>query len=127
MIDEVEKLRANYLRLLERGIRVEDAGGRDVKLDASIERARQKLEAAKRGEPTKRRTAELECETARSLAREWSKRTGNALEVRKERTGAFHDSAAWFVYRWVPGEAPELIGPYKTELAACKKMEELVR
>jgi hypothetical protein len=122
---ELDKLHRTYMRLLNKGIALEDAGRTDPKLDAAIERARAKLQAARSGEPAKKTAAQLECEIAKTLAEAYTKRTGNPLEVRKERKGAYDSALGWFVYHWIPGNQPDLHGPFRNEVTACKKMAEI--
>lgn len=122
---ELDKLHRTYNRLLEKAITLEDAGRADPKLDAAIDRARAKLQAARSGEPTSKSAAQLECEIARTLAEAYTKRTGNPLDVRRERKGDYDNALGWFVYHWVPGSSPDLHGPFRNEVAACKKMAEI--
>ncbi len=122
---ELDKLHRAYTRLLNKGIALEDAGRTDPKLDAAIERARVKLQAARSGERTNKSAAQLECEIAKTLAEAYTKRTGNPLEVRKERKGDYGSALGWFVYHWIPGNRPDLHGPFRNEVAACKKLAEI--
>lgn len=122
---ELDKLHTTYLRLLNKGIALEDAGRTDPKIDAAIDRARAKLQAARRGEPTHKSAAQLECEIAKTLAEAYTKRTGNALEVRKQPKGEYDRALGWFVYHWIPGNHPDLHGPFRNEITACKKMAEI--
>jgi hypothetical protein len=122
---ELDKLHRTYTRLLNKGIALEDAGRTDPKLDAAIDRARAKLQAARSGEPTKKSAAQLECEIAKTLAEAYTKRTGNPLELRKERKGDYDSALGWFVYHWIPGNQPDLHGPFRNEVTACKKMAEI--
>lgn len=122
---ELDNLRRTYDRLLKKAIVLEDAGRTDPKLDAAIDRARAALQAARSGEPTKKSAAQLECEIAKTLAEAYTKRTGNPLDVRRERKGDYDSALAWFVYHWIPGNRPDLHGPFRNEVAACKKMAEI--
>ena len=122
---ELDKLHSTYMRLLNKGIALEDAGRTDPKLDAAIDRARDKLQAARRGESTKKSATQLECEIAKTLAETYTKRTGNPLEVRKELKDNYGSPFGWFVYHWIPGTQPDLLGPFRNEITACKKMAEI--
>ena len=127
MIDdpELDKLHKTYMRLLNKGIALEDAGRTDPKLEAAIDRARAKLQAARRGESANKSASRIECEIATTLAEAYTKRTGNPLEVRKERKGPYDSALGWFVYHWIPGNHPDLHGPFRNEVTACKKMAEI--
>lgn len=122
---ELDKLYKTYNRLLTKAVALEDAGRTDAKLDAAIDRARAKLEAARRREPTKKSPTQLECEIAKTLAEAYTKRTGNPLEIRKDRKSEYTSALGWFVYHWIPGSAPDLHGPFRNEVTACKKMAEI--
>ena len=95
--DRLERLRASYYRASRAAIAAEDAGRPDAKLDAAAQRAHDKLKAAERGEPATKSPAQLECEIAKALARDYETRTGHKLEIRKE-------NAKWWVYSWIAGE-----------------------
>jgi hypothetical protein len=117
---ELDKLYKAYRRAANAAIAAEDAGRPDAKLNAAMDRAQLKLSAARRGEPAKKSAKQIECETNKAIARAYEERTGNKLNVQKE--GTWSGNFTWYAYHWVPGDAPTLTGPFRTELAACRAL-----
>lgn len=122
----IDKLYKAYRRAAKAAIAAEDAGRPSAKLNAAMDRAQIKLRAARRGEPAKKSAAQIECETNKAIARVYEERTGNKLNVQKEQ-GAFKGNVSWYAYHWVPGDAPTLTGPFRTELAACRALLEFAK
>jgi hypothetical protein len=118
--DRLERARAAYYRASRAAIAAEDAGKPDAKLDAIAERTLKKLRTVESGEPATKSAAQLECEIAKALARDYETRTGNKLEIRKE-------NAKWWIYSWTPGDSPEMAGPFRSERVACKVIAEMAR
>ena len=122
---EIDKLWKASRRAYERAIAAEDAGKPSAKLDAALDRANAAYKAARDGVPDKKHAARIEREIGEAVLRDYEARTGTVLKVQRE-------GNVFYAYRWrtgVAGDAglPELIGPFKTDAAAFKRVLEMAR